>query len=71
MYLAALGYGAQKATGSSWQRARLADLRVESPARSRNLRAFAQLQYSTNSLTGGAGGYHYMLARVGVTAGLR
>lgn len=71
MYLAALGYGVQKATASSWQGARLADLRIESPAASRTLRAFAQVQYSNNSLTGGANGYHYVLARVGLTAGLK
>ena len=70
MYLAALGYGAQKATGSRWQAARLADLRIESPARSRKLQAFVQLQYSNNSLNAGAGNYHYVLARLGLTAKL-
>jgi hypothetical protein len=71
MYLAALGYGFQKATGSGLQNARLVDLRIESPARSRRLQAFAALQYSNNSLTGGAGNYHYVLARAGLTARLR
>jgi hypothetical protein len=70
MYLAALGYGAQKATGSRWQAARLADLRIESPARSSKLQAFVQLQYSNNSLSAGAGNYHYVLARLGLTARL-
>jgi hypothetical protein len=70
MYLAALGYGAQKATGTGWQAARLADLRLESPARSRKLHAFAQLQYSNNSLTGGAGHYHYVVGRLGLTTRL-
>lgn len=70
MYLAALGYGAQKATGSRWQAARLADLRIESPAHSRKLQAFVQLQYSNNSLNAGAGNYHYVLARLGLTARL-
>ncbi len=71
MYLAALGDGFQKATGSGLQNARLVDLRIESPARSRRLQAFAALQYSNNSLTGGAGNYHYVLARAGLTARLR
>jgi hypothetical protein len=71
MYLAAFGYGAQKAAGVGWQRARLADLRIESPGASRTLHAFAQLQYANSSLTGGAGGYHYVLARAGLTAKLR
>jgi hypothetical protein len=70
MYLVALGYGAQKATGSRWQAARLADLRIESPARSRELQAFIQLQYSNNSLSAGAGNYHYVMARLGLTAKL-
>jgi hypothetical protein len=70
MYVAALGYGAQKATGSRWQAARLADLRIESPARSRKLQAFVQLQYSNNSLNANARNYHYVLARVGLTARL-
>jgi hypothetical protein len=67
MYLLALGIGGQKATGATWQAARLADLRIESPARARKLQAFAQVQYSNNSLTGGARGYHYVLARLGLT----
>lgn len=66
MVLGAVGYGAQKATGGSWQSARLADLRVESPQSSRDLRLFAQLQYSNNSLSG-AGNYHYGVARFGLT----
>jgi hypothetical protein len=67
MYLVALGYGAQKATGAGWQSARLADLRIESPARGRKLHAFAQLQYSNSSLNQGGGGYHYVAARAGLT----
>ena len=68
MYLVALGYGAQKAAGTGWQSARLVDLRVESPARGRNLQAFAGLQYSNNSLSQGGGGYHYVAARAGLSA---
>lgn len=69
MYLAALGYGGQKATGSGWQSARLVDLRIESPVRGRGFQAFAGLQYSNNSLSqGGGGGYHYVAGRVGITA---
>jgi len=68
MYLVALGYGGQKATGAGWQSARLADLRVESPARGRKLQAFAKLQYSNNSLNQSAGGYHYVAGQVGLTA---
>ncbi len=40
MYLAAVGYGAQKATSGPWQHARLLDLRVSSPAASGKLQAF-------------------------------
>jgi hypothetical protein len=68
MVLIAGGYGAQKATGSSWQAARLADLRIESPASSKRLHAFAQIQYSNSSLTGAAGNYNYVLTRLGLTS---
>lgn len=71
MYLIAVGYGAQKATGSGWQGAKLADLRIESPVRSRKMQAFVQLQYSNNSLNQGGGNYHYVSARAGLTARLR
>jgi len=71
MFLGALGIGAQKATGSSWQAARLADLRIESPGKSNRLQAFAQLQYSNNSLNQGGGGYHYVMGRIGLSALLR
>jgi hypothetical protein len=71
MYLAALGYGAQKATGSQWHAARLADLRVESPASSHGLQAFAQVQYSNTSLSGGGGDYHYVMGRLGLTLRLK
>src|SRR6185312_4259033 len=70
MYLAALGYGAQKATASNWQSARFADLRIESAARSRKLHAFAEVQYSNSSLVGAAGNYDYVVGRVGLTARL-
>ncbi len=66
MYLVAVGFGAQKATGDRWQAARLADVRVESPAGSDGVQAFGQLQYSNNSLNG-AGAYHYVIARAGLT----
>lgn len=71
MYLAALGYGVQKPTGGDWQGARLADLKVQSPAHSNRLQAFAELQYSNNSLTGASAGYHYVLGRMGVTMRLK
>jgi hypothetical protein len=67
MYLAALGYGVQKATGGKWESARLADLRIESPPSSKKLQAFVQLQYSNNSLVGAAGNYRYVVGRLGLT----
>lgn len=66
MILGAAGYGGQRATGSGWQSARLAEVRFESPRGSRNFRAFGHLQYSNNSLSG-AGNYHYLMARFGLT----
>lgn len=66
MILGAAGYGVQKSTGSNWQSARLADLRVESPRQARNFRAFAHIQYSNSSLTG-SGDYHYVMGRFGLT----
>ena len=71
MYLAAIGYGAQKASANSWQAARLADLRLESPIHSRKFQAFAQVQYSNNSLTAGTGAYYFVLGRLGLTMRLR
>ncbi|WP_308514441.1 hypothetical protein [Sphingomonas flavescens] len=71
MYLAAVGYGIQKATGSHRQSAQLVDLRMESPARSNRLQAFAQLQYSNNSLNEGGGGYRYLSGRLGLTLRLK
>lgn len=70
MYLVALGYGAQKATGSGWQSARLADLRLESPASSHKIHAFAEFQYSNNSLVGAAANYNYVVGRLGLTTRL-
>lgn len=69
MILGAVGYGAQRGTGSRWQSARLADLRVESPHTKREFSLFGQLQYSNNSLSG-AGNYHYLMARFGLTKSL-
>ena len=66
MILGAAGFGAQRATGSGWTTARLADLRVESPRGARGFRAFGQVQYSNNSLNG-SGDYHYVMARLGLT----
>lgn len=66
LILGAAGYGAQRATGSGWQSARLAEVRFESPRRSRNFRAFGHFQYSNSSLSG-AGNYHYLMARFGLT----
>lgn len=68
MYLAALGYGAEKGTASGWQSARFADLRLESPASSVHLQLFGEVQYSNNSLTGAAANYHYVVTRFGLTA---
>ena len=67
MLLGAAGYGAQRATGGNWQSARLAELRVESPRGRNDLRLFAQVQYSNNSLSG-AGNYDYVMGRLGITA---
>lgn len=64
MVLGAAGYGAQRATGSSWVAARLVELRFESPRGERGFRAFGHVQYSNNSLTG-AGDYDYVMARLG------
>ena len=67
MYLGAVGLGAQHATNSGWQSARLAELRIESPRGAHGFRAFGQVQYSNSSLSG-AGDYHYLMTRIGVTA---
>jgi hypothetical protein len=67
MILLAAGYGAQKATGSGWQAARLADFRLESPASSTKLRAYAEVQYSNSSLVGAASNYRYIVGRIGLT----
>lgn len=67
MYLAAAGLGAQHATGNHWQTARFAQLRVESPRGKRDLSLFALAEYSNASLTG-AGDYHYVMGRFGLTA---
>ena len=67
MLLGAVGYGVQKATGGTWQSARLADFRVESPRGAHKVRAFVNLQYSNNSLIG-SGDYHYVMGRAGFTA---
>jgi hypothetical protein len=68
MYLVAAGLGAQRATRDSWQAARLVDVRIESPRDARRVQAFAQLQYSNNSLTG-SGDYRYLMGRLGLTLG--
>ncbi|GAC1505685.1 MAG: hypothetical protein NVS1B6_13610 [Steroidobacteraceae bacterium] len=68
MVLVAAGYGAQKATASRWEAARFGELRIESPASSTTLQAFANIQYSNSSLVGAAGNYHYVLGRVGLTS---
>lgn len=70
MVLLAAGYGEQKATGSGWQAARLADFRVESPASSRKLRAYVEVQYSNSSLVGAASNYRYIVGRIGLTTRL-
>ena len=67
MVLIAVGYGAQKASHSSLEAARLADLRFESPSSSKRLHAYAQLQYSNSSLVGAASNYSYIVGRVGLT----
>ncbi|HEV2593647.1 MAG TPA: hypothetical protein VGU01_00410 [Sphingomicrobium sp.] len=68
MVLIAGGYGAQKATGTSWQAARLGEFRVDSPVRSKQFRAFVEVQYSNSSLVGASGNYHYVLGRAGLTS---
>lgn len=68
MYQLAAGYGAQHATGSGWSESRFADARIESPVRARRLNAFAQLQYSNTSVTGGLD-YDYVSGRLGLTVG--
>ena len=67
MYLAAAGLGVQRATSSGWQSARLAEVRVESPRGDNGFRAFLHVQYSNASLSG-AGDYHYVMTRAGLTA---
>jgi hypothetical protein len=67
MFLGAVGLGAQRATNSGWQSARLAELRIESPRGARGIRAFGQVQYSNSSLNG-SGDYHYVMTRIGLTA---
>lgn len=67
MYLVALGYGAQRATASHWQAARLADVRFESPRSSRMVQAFLELQFANNSLVSAAGNYNYVAGRLGLT----
>ena len=67
MVLIAAGYGAQMASHSSLEAARLADLRLESPGSSKRLHAYAQLQYSNSSLLGAASNYSYIVGRVGLT----
>ncbi|GAA4747514.1 hypothetical protein GCM10023264_11560 [Sphingomonas daechungensis] len=69
MLLGAVGYGAQRATGGGWASARLAEVRVESPRGRHAFRAFAQAQYSNNSISG-SGNYDYVMARIGLTKSL-
>ena len=66
MYELRGGYGAQYATGGSWHDARLAELRVESPASSSDLQAFIEFHYSNNSVLGGPN-YDYVMGRLGIT----
>ncbi len=68
MYQLAGGYGAQHATGTTWQDSRYASLRVESPARSRSFNAFLDVQYTNTSVNGGLN-YDYVMGRVGLTIG--
>jgi hypothetical protein len=67
MVLGAAGYGAQRATGSDWQSAKLAEVRVESPRSAKGFKLFGQVQYSNNSLSG-SGNYDYVMGRFGVSA---
>lgn len=67
MYLIAFGYGGQRATASRWQAARLADVRLESPARSKKMQVFVQVQYSNSSLVGAASSYSYVVGRAGLS----
>jgi hypothetical protein len=68
MYQIAGGYGMQHATGTKWDDARFASLRVESPVRARKLNAFFEVQYTNNSISGGLN-YDYVMGRLGVTVG--
>lgn len=70
MILVAGGYGVQKATATGLEASRLADVRLESPVRSRHFRAFVQLLYSNSSLVGAAGNYRYFVGRLGLTTRL-
>jgi hypothetical protein len=67
MVLGAAGYGAQRATGSDWQSAKLAEVRVENPRSAGGFKLFGQVQYSNNSLSG-SGNYDYVMGRFGVSA---
>lgn len=66
MYLAAGGLGMQQSTGSTWQPARFAQIRIESPRSSKRLDAFAEVVYTNDSIVGGLN-YDYLQGRLGVT----
>lgn len=66
MFLAAGGLGLQHSTGNDWSLARLAQARLESPANARKLRAFAEILYTNDSISGGTD-YDYLMGRAGIT----
>lgn len=68
MYQLSGGYGLQHATGTKWQGARFASFKVESPVKARALNAFAEVQYTNNSISGGLN-YDYVMGRLGLTIG--
>lgn len=68
MYMAAFGFGAQRSTGSGWERSKLIDAKIESPASARKFQFFIHAQYTNSSLAGAASGYNYVTARAGAVA---
>ena len=66
MLLAAGGIGGQRSTGAGWTAARFAQLRAESPRSVHDFDAFAEVIYTTDSISGGTN-YDYLMGRVGVT----
>ncbi|QNP44549.1 hypothetical protein H9L15_15745 (plasmid) [Sphingomonas daechungensis] len=68
MLLGAVGYGAQRATGGAGLGPPGRSPRGK-PAWTARFQAFAQAQYSNNSISG-SGNYDYVMARIGLTKSL-